>query len=265
MEGSLLVGGLVRNPLAVGQAVEILSRVNRVEDFVCLEGWMRPQQRWSGYRLEDLLRLAGPMAPFLEVASGDFVAVLSIADIWGTNILLADTQNGQRLTAETGGPWRLVAPGYACFYSVKRVDRLTVVEGREGEAAETIAMARLEQSRGAPLLSSGSDSGADLGPIDRAQRLRPTPRIGQRPRTGRRIGQHATGHQAPGLQAPLRLPSPQAARRVRRRCLGSRNPADYLEAGWSEVLPPARCVAPVQRWRSPLKRPWPRGSVFKCT
>ncbi|MCL6562829.1 MAG: molybdopterin-dependent oxidoreductase [Firmicutes bacterium] len=143
MQETLSVGGLVKHPVTMWRAREVLGRISRVEDFVCLEGWMRPQQHWSGYRLEDLLNLAVPLAPYVEVASGTFVAVFAVSEVKGSNILLADTCNGQLLEAERGGPWRLVAPGRECFFSVKAVDRITVVATRSGETARRLALARI--------------------------------------------------------------------------------------------------------------------------
>ena len=42
-------------------------------------------------------------------------------------------------------PLRLVAPGRACFYSVKWVDRLTVLAEEAPTTSETIARNRLQR------------------------------------------------------------------------------------------------------------------------
>ncbi|MEZ4737539.1 MAG: molybdopterin-dependent oxidoreductase [Caldilineaceae bacterium] len=104
-----------------------LPRTSFTEDFLCDGKWTVPDQQWSGYRLLDLLHLAGPLpaAQYVRVGSGDYVVPLSLAD--AANALLADQLNGQPLTVEHGAPWRLALFGGRCFTSVKWVDRLELV------------------------------------------------------------------------------------------------------------------------------------------
>ncbi len=51
--------------------------------------------------------------------------------------------NGMRLTPDHGAPLRLVAPGRACFYSVKWVERLEVPADAVPTTGATIARTRL--------------------------------------------------------------------------------------------------------------------------
>ncbi len=143
---SLKITGLVEHSIDVPPRDPGIPRVDRVEDFRCLEGWVRPDQSWSGLALDQLIRLAKPRenARFIEVGSGEFVAVLSLSDLDEAFALLADTQNGGKLTESNGGPWRLVVSGAACYYSVKNVDRITVVADSSGETARKLALARLK-------------------------------------------------------------------------------------------------------------------------
>jgi len=143
---SLKITGLVEHAIDVPPRDPRVPRVDRVEDFHCLEGWVRQDQSWSGLSLNQLIRLAKPRenGRFVEVASGDFVAVISLSDLDGMVALLADTQNRCKLTQSNGGPWRLIVSGAACYYSVKHVDRITVVTDRSGETARTLALTRLK-------------------------------------------------------------------------------------------------------------------------
>lgn len=145
MNATILVNGLVRRPFQFPTTGNLGPRIERVEDFVCLEGWMRAQQHWAGYRLADVIAVADPLpeARYVEIASGTFVAVLPLEAVQEQDVLLADHSGGQPLTARTGGPWRLVAPGRDCYYHVKAVDRLTLVAHAEGETARQIALARI--------------------------------------------------------------------------------------------------------------------------
>lgn len=141
----LTISGLVAKAIPVPPALPDLDRIEHVEDFVCLEGWMHPGEAWSGYRLRDLLHLASPLpeAHYVEIASGDFVAVLPLDVIERQDVLLADTRNGSPLTETTGGPWRLVVPGGVCYQSVKNVDRITLVPDNHRKTAQRIALSRI--------------------------------------------------------------------------------------------------------------------------
>ena len=137
---ALTLTGLVERSLDISPDAAMTQRIERIEDFVCLEGWMKPDQVWSGFCMDDLVRLAGPThdARYVEVASGDFIAVLPMEQL--PHALLADTQNGQSLGE---GRWRLVVSGGPCYHSVKGVDRITVVDHNRGETARTISLTRI--------------------------------------------------------------------------------------------------------------------------
>lgn len=148
MSLKLKITGLVEHSIDVPPRDPRIPRVDRVEDFHCLEGWVRPNQSWSGFQLAQLIRLAKPRqnGRFIEVASGDFVAVLSLSDLDEVVALLADTRNGHKLTGSNGGPWRLIVSGAACYDSVKNVDRVTVVADGSGATARKLALTRLKPS-----------------------------------------------------------------------------------------------------------------------
>ncbi len=145
---SIAITGLVTRAVSIPEDLAQAQRTRRVEDFVCLEGWSRPDQAWSGYRLDDLIRLANPVADgrFVEIGAAEFVTVLALDDLRETPVLLADTLNGKLLTQATGGPWRLVVPGGVCYQSVKGVERIVVVDHRRGDTARTIAFKRIGRS-----------------------------------------------------------------------------------------------------------------------
>jgi DMSO/TMAO reductase YedYZ molybdopterin-dependent catalytic subunit len=145
----LRVDGLVAQPLALSVSeVEAFGAQARSADFVCEEGWMVPEQQWEGVPVAAILGRAGvdPAARFLKVSAGNFTVLLPLQEALTSGALLARTLNGAPLTPEHGAPLRLVAPGRACFYSVKWVDRLEVVAEEAPATGEAIARARLTRS-----------------------------------------------------------------------------------------------------------------------
>ncbi len=128
-----IINGLVRRSFQVwGDPLHALN-IARIEEFV----W--PDQAWSGYPLDRLIELADPDpdARYVEVASGDFVAVLPLAQL--SSAFLANWLNGQ----PSRDGWRLVAPG-PCYHRVKNVDRVTVVADCGGESAGDLARLRMD-------------------------------------------------------------------------------------------------------------------------
>jgi len=144
----LRVDGLVAQPLDLSiSEVEALGAQTRAADFVCEEGWVVPDQQWDGVAVAAILGRAGvqPQARFLKVYAGDFTVLLPLEEALTGGALLARCLNGTPLTPEHGAPLRLVAPGRACFYSVKWVDRLEVLAEEAPTTGETVARNRLQR------------------------------------------------------------------------------------------------------------------------
>ncbi|HLZ70520.1 MAG TPA: molybdopterin-dependent oxidoreductase [Dehalococcoidia bacterium] len=142
----LRVDGLVRTPLALALAqVLALPVAEFTADFACEEGWRVPGLRWTGTRLADVLRQAGPLAAarYVAVGAGAFVSVLPLAQIGGEGPLLAYELDGAPLPREHGGPLRLIASWTACYQSVKWVDHLELVADERLETAKPIALGRI--------------------------------------------------------------------------------------------------------------------------
>jgi DMSO/TMAO reductase YedYZ molybdopterin-dependent catalytic subunit len=143
----LRVDGLVEQSLVLSIGdVEALGAQAYSADFVCEEGWRVPEQQWEGVAVAAILACAGvaPTARFLKVYAGNFSVLLPLEEALQDGALLARRLNGQPLTWEHGAPLRLVAPGRACFYSVKWVDRLEVLAEEVATTGATIARNRLQ-------------------------------------------------------------------------------------------------------------------------
>jgi DMSO/TMAO reductase YedYZ molybdopterin-dependent catalytic subunit len=100
---------------------------------------------WEGVAVAAILARAGvePTARFLKVYAGNFTVLLPLEEALRGGALLARRLNGKPLTREHGAPLRLVAPGRACFYSVKWVDRLEVLAEEAPTTGASIARNRL--------------------------------------------------------------------------------------------------------------------------
>jgi DMSO/TMAO reductase YedYZ molybdopterin-dependent catalytic subunit len=146
----LQVCGLVAQPLALSRAdLVVLTRSSFIEDFRCEDNWSVPNQKWVGIRLADVLALAGPLpaAKFVRVGAGEYVTPISLED--ARDALLCESLNDVPLTLKNGAPWRLSAPGAACFASVKWVDRLDLTAEPGANDAERITRERGRSRAGA--------------------------------------------------------------------------------------------------------------------
>jgi DMSO/TMAO reductase YedYZ molybdopterin-dependent catalytic subunit len=143
----LRLDGLVKIPCTLSTTdLASLPSLEVSSPFECEEGWKVDLLRWRGVRLLDVLALAQPRtgAAWVRVSAGEYTQPVALVDAEGA--LLATELNGQPLSREHGGPWRLVLPAASCFSSVKWVDNLELA-AEPGEATgQVIALARLGQA-----------------------------------------------------------------------------------------------------------------------
>ena len=100
----------------------------------CVEGWSTGDQVWTGVRLTDLARLAGPGQPArvlvesLERGGAFSRAVLSAGQIMDPDSLLALRVNGADLSLDHGYPARVIVPASPGVHNTKWVASLTFAE-----------------------------------------------------------------------------------------------------------------------------------------
>lgn len=154
----LRVDGLVKMPATFTlKDFEFLPLVEVVEDFQCEEGWVAANQRWEGVSVANFFEVSGMSlgTRYIGFSAGDFTVTLPVEEAMATNVIIALRHQGQLLTAEHGGPCRLVVPGKECFYSVKWVDRMTALAKRPEETGKSVALQRIAGKS----VSGGSDAG----------------------------------------------------------------------------------------------------------
>ncbi len=119
------ITGLVKEErtLDFAQFME-LPRIEVFSDIHCVTSWSRLDNRWEGVStsvLKDLVKIE-PAAFFVSVqAAAGFTTNLTWADFFQPDVLLAIKHDGEPLTAEHGGPVRLVVPRLYFWKSAKWV------------------------------------------------------------------------------------------------------------------------------------------------
>lgn len=126
----LSIGGLVHQPRDLdAEGLSRLAQGEIVDDFRCVSGWVAPDQRWEGVPLAELLDGAGPLpeAQYVGFTSGGYTVGMTVQEAREAGIMVALRHNGAPLTAEHGGPCRLVVPGEAGRWSVKWLERIDLL------------------------------------------------------------------------------------------------------------------------------------------
>ena len=119
----LRIHGLVDLPVVWDfQALLALPQSEPVSDIHCVTTWSRYDNHWKGLATRDLLSAVRPRdeARFVVLHSYDgYTTNLSLDDFARPDVLLAHAWEGAPLSAEHGGPVRLVAPHLYFWKSAK--------------------------------------------------------------------------------------------------------------------------------------------------
>ena len=119
------ITGLVEEPLSLGwDEMRGLPEAESRCDIHCVTHWSKFDNRFSGASVSELLRRARPKpeARFALVhADPDFTTNLALADLDRPENLLAWSHDGEPLSADHGGPLRLVVPHLYFWKSAKWV------------------------------------------------------------------------------------------------------------------------------------------------
>ncbi|MBZ5674214.1 MAG: sulfite oxidase-like oxidoreductase [Acidobacteriia bacterium] len=119
------IEGLVAKPISWNwEEFQALPRVKVFADFHCVTRWSRLGNLWEGVSVRELVDRAGGLLP-----NAQFVVVYAYDYGWTTNLpaghflaedaLVALTHDGEPVTAEHGGPARLIVPQLYAWKSAK--------------------------------------------------------------------------------------------------------------------------------------------------
>jgi DMSO/TMAO reductase YedYZ molybdopterin-dependent catalytic subunit len=108
------VYGEVDNPLRLTWAeFQALPRRTLMTDIHCVTRWSKLDTRWEGVAIQTILQLAQVRPATTHVvghAEQGYTANLPLAVLDDDDVILADTYEGEPLTAEHGWPLRLIVP-----------------------------------------------------------------------------------------------------------------------------------------------------------
>ncbi len=124
-EWKFKITGFVEGEMELGfEEFTALPRVEVFSDIHCVTRWSRLDNRWEGVGTGAILDLVSlkPQAKHVMVhGAGGFTTNIPLGDFLGEDVLFALRHDGEPLTAEHGGPVRLVLPRLYFWKSAKWV------------------------------------------------------------------------------------------------------------------------------------------------
>ena len=114
------------------QEFQALPREEITVDIHCVTSWSKFDTMWSGVSVDTLLEQANPTAAFVTAFSdGGYTTNLPMADVTGGKAWVVDSYAGAPLSADHGGPVRLLVPHLYFWKSAKWVRGLRFMEDNE--------------------------------------------------------------------------------------------------------------------------------------
>ena len=119
------ISGEVETPVRLSwKDFSALPKTEVTSDFHCVTRWSRLDNRWKGVLFTDVLKLVKPKAGAkfaLVLAEEGYTANVPLEELTRPDVLFAFAHDGEPLTAEHGGPLRLIVPHLYAWKSVKWV------------------------------------------------------------------------------------------------------------------------------------------------
>jgi sulfoxide reductase catalytic subunit YedY len=127
------IKGLVDKPMEFNweQFLQLKRKV-QVSDFHCVTGWSVYHNTWEGIPLSAMLDMVGvqPKGKYVKFYSGDGVYTdgLSLETARAEDIMVAVLHDGKPISADLGGPVRLIVPKMFAYKSVKWLQGIELIE-----------------------------------------------------------------------------------------------------------------------------------------
>jgi DMSO/TMAO reductase YedYZ molybdopterin-dependent catalytic subunit len=126
------IDGLVEAPLRFSwKEFNAFPQTRVTSDFHCVTRWSRLNNLWNGVLFTEVLQRAKakPTAEqVLVLAEEGYTSNIPLKDLQRPDVLFAFEHDGEALTAEHGGPLRLVVPHLYAWKSVKWVRGFTLLD-----------------------------------------------------------------------------------------------------------------------------------------
>jgi DMSO/TMAO reductase YedYZ molybdopterin-dependent catalytic subunit len=124
--------GEVHAPATLSWAdVQALPRTRITADMHCVTTWSRLDNGWEGVAFKELIALVKPRDNarcVIAHCDANYTTSLSVEVLADGDVLIADRHDGEPLSAEHGGPLRLVVPKKYAWKSAKWLEALEWVE-----------------------------------------------------------------------------------------------------------------------------------------
>jgi DMSO/TMAO reductase YedYZ molybdopterin-dependent catalytic subunit len=116
----------------IDDALDGLPRATIRADFHCVTTWTYPNADWSGVIFSDFFKKyvqpheleQHPISGAVFYGQDGYRTTLLLEDLLRSDVMLADSLDGQPLTIEHGAPLRLVAPAHYGYKSLKHLKRI---------------------------------------------------------------------------------------------------------------------------------------------
>jgi DMSO/TMAO reductase YedYZ molybdopterin-dependent catalytic subunit len=133
----LRIFGLVENEVNLDWlAFRQLAQVRDISDFHCVTRWSQLDMDWEGVLARDLILQAGPLKHARHVtlySYDDYTTNLPLEALLDDDVIIAHSVHGKPLTAEHGGPVRMVVPKRYAWKSAKWLKAIELhVDDRPG-------------------------------------------------------------------------------------------------------------------------------------
>jgi len=117
------VWGEVENPFELTwDELQALPRTTLTADFHCVTTWSRYDNAWEGVHIRDIIQRAKPTAKAQFVVAHSWTGYttnMPYADFNDDDVMIVFNHDGAPLTAEHGGPVRLIVPKLYAYKSAK--------------------------------------------------------------------------------------------------------------------------------------------------